>query len=188
MPIGQRSVYFAVRKNKPGLLKKLSKAYRECYIDHIAKYDELREKFLGIPTPQNRVRIAAYSRGDLFEVTPDGARSGALEVWLKSIVGHTHWNLDYVYGDYDESLADVQNGRLDIIGGLGFASTRREQFLYPHTPMGMLRVYLWARPESKYMPGEPDTWRGMRVGLLASTISSQRARRRQVYFVRRVFF
>ena len=177
VPIGQRSVYFAVRKTKPGLLKKLSKAYRECYIDHIAKYDELREKFLGIPTPQNRVRIAAYSRGDLFEVTPDGARSGALEVWLKSIVGHTHWNLDYVYGDYDESLADVQSGRLDIIGGLGFASTRREQFLYPHTPMGMLRVYLWARPESKYMPGEPDTWHGMRVGLLAGTISSRRARR-----------
>ena len=177
VPIGQRSVYFAVRKNKPGLLKMLSKAYRECYIDHIAKYDELREKFLGIPTPQNRVRIAAYSRGDLFEVTPDGARSGALEVWLKSIVGHTHWNLDYVYGDYDESLADVQSGRLDIIGGLGFASTRREQFLYPHTPMGMLRVYLWAKPESKYLPGEPDTWHGMRVGLLASTISSQRARR-----------
>ena len=177
VPIGQRNVYFAVRKGRPDLLKKLSKAYRNCYIDHIAKYDELREKHLGIPTPQNRVRIAAYSRGDLFEVTADGARSGALEVWMKSIVGHTHWNLDYVYGDYDESLADVQSSRLDIIGGLGFTSTRREQFCYPHTPMGMLRVYLWAKQDSKYMPGEPETWHGMKVGLLASTISSQRARR-----------
>ena len=177
VPIGSRNVYFAVNKRRPQLLKKLSKAYRECYITHIDKYDEWREKFLGVSKPQKRVRVAAYSRGDLFEVTPDGDRSGALEVWMKSIVGHTHWNVDYVYGDYDESLADVMNGRLDIVGGIGFAAQRREQFCYPHTPMGMLRVYLWARPGSPYMPGEPETWHGMKVGLLASTISSQRARR-----------
>ena len=177
VPIGSRNVYFAVNKRRPQLLKKLSKAYRECYITHIDKYDEWREKFLGVSKPQKRVRVAAYSRGDLFEVTPDGDRSGALEVWMKSIVGHTHWNVDYVYGDYDESLADVMNGRLDIVGGIGFTAQRRDKFLYPHTPMGMLRVYLWARPNSPYMPGEPETWHGMKVGLLASTISSQRARR-----------
>ena len=177
VPIGSRNVYFAVRKDRPELLKKLSKAYRDCYIEHIGKYDEWREKFLGVSKPQKRVRVAAYSRGDLFEVTPDGQRSGALEVWLKSVVGHAHWNVDYVYGDYDESLDDVMSGRLDVIGGIGFTAQRRDKFRYPHTPMGMLRVYLWARPDSKYMPGEPETWHGMKVGLLASTISAQRARR-----------
>ena len=177
VPIGSRNVYFAVSKRKPQLLKKLAKAYRECYITHIDKYDELRLKYLGVSKPQKRVRVAAYSRGDLFEATPDGDRSGALEVWMKSIVGQTHWNIDYVYGDYDESIADVMNGRLDIVGGIGFTAQRRDKFLYPHTPMGMLRVYLWSRPDSKYMPGDPSTWRGMKVGLLASTISAQRARR-----------
>ena len=177
VPIGSRNVYFAVRKGNRELFAKLAKAYRDCYIDHIDKYDELREKHLGISKPQKRVRVAAYSRGDLFEVEPDGSRSGALEIWLKSIVGHTHWTLDYVYGDYDQSLADVQSGRLDLIGGIGFAAWRREQFRYPHTPMGMLRVYLWARPDSEYQPGEPETWHGMRVGLLASSVSAQRARR-----------
>ena len=177
VPIGSRNVYFAVSKRKPQLFKKLAKAYRDYYIDNIDKYDELREKMLGIPRPQKRVRVAAYSRGDLFEVTADGARSGALEVWLKAIVGHTHWNVDYIYGDYDESLADVMSGRLDVIGGIGFTAQRRDKFNYPHTPMGMLRVYLWSRPESPYKPGEPETWHGMRVGLLASTISAQRAKR-----------
>ena len=177
IPIGSRQVYFAVRKGRPELLERLSRAYRECYIDHIDKYDALREKLLGIPKPQKRVRVAAYSRGDLFEITPDGERSGAFEVWLKSIVGHTHWTIDYVYGNYDESLADVMSGRLDLIGGIGFTATRRDKFRYPHTPMGMLRVYLWARPKSRYMPGDPTTWSGMKVGLLSGTISSQRARR-----------
>ena len=177
VPIGSRNVYFAVRKDSPQLLRKLAKAYRECYITHIDKYDALREKYLGVAKPQNRVRVAAYSRGDLFEVTPDGARSGALEVWMKSIIGHTHWSIDYVYGDYDESLDDVLNGRLDVIGGIGFTAQRRDKFYYPHTPMGMLRVYLWTRPDSKYMPGDPETWHGMKVGLLSSTISAQRARR-----------
>ena len=177
IPIGSRQVYFAVRKGRPELLERLSRAYRECYIDHIDKYDALREKLLGISKPQKRVRVAAYSRGDLFEITPDGERSGAFEVWLKSIVGHTHWTIDYVYGNYDESLADVMSGRLDLIGGIGFTATRRDKFRYPHTPMGMLRVYLWARPKSRYMPGDPTTWSGMKVGLLSGTISSQRARR-----------
>ncbi len=177
VPIGSRHVFFAVRRDRPELLRKLSKAYRECYITHIDRYDELRERHLGVTKPTRRVRVAAYSRGDLFEVTPDGVRSGALEVWLKSLVGHTHWTLDYVFGDYDESIADVQNGRLDLVGGIGFTSMMREKFLYPHTPMGMLRVYLWARPDSHYMPGEPETWHGMRVGLLSSTLSAQRARR-----------
>jgi signal transduction histidine kinase len=177
VPIGSRHVYFAVRKGKPRLLKKLSKAYRECYIDNIDRYDELRERFLGVTKPKKRVRVAAYIRGGLFEMTPDGERSGALEVWLKSIVDHAHWDVDYVYGDYDESLADVMDGRLDVIGGIGFTAQRRDKLRYPHTPMGMLRVYLWAKPDSVYKPGAPDTWHGMKVGLLASTISAQRARR-----------
>jgi len=177
VPIGSRNVYFAVSKRKPELFKKLVQAYRDYYIDNIDKYDELRERMLGIPKPQKRVRVAAYSRGDLFEVTADGAKSGALSVWLKAIVGHKHWNVDYVYGDYDESLADVESGRLDVVGGIGYAAQRRDMFNYPHTPMGLLRVYLWTHPESPYEPGEPDTWHGMKVGLLASTISAQRARR-----------
>ena len=177
VPIGSRNVYFAVSKKKPLLLKRLERAYRECYIDNIDRYDVLREKFLGIPKPGKRVRVAAYSRGDLFEVSPDGERSGALEVWMKSIIGHAHWNVDYVYGDYDQSIADVQGGRLDVVGGVGFTPQRRDTFRYPHTPMGMLRVYLWAKPDSKYKPGDPSSWHGMKVGLLASSVSAQRARR-----------
>ena len=180
VPIGSRNVYFAVRKSRPDLMRKLTKAYRDCYIDHIDKYDEWREKLLGVSKPSRRVRVAAYSRGDLFEVTPDGERSGAMEMWLKAIFGHTHWTMDYVYGDYDECLDDVRNGRLDLICGIGFTSTRREQFRFPHTPMGMLRVYLWTHPDSPYKPGEPDTWHGMKVGLLASTISAERVKRQFV--------
>ncbi len=177
VPIGARNVYFAVRKDRPELLDRLSRAWREVYITRIDRIDEMRERLLGIPKPQNRVRLAAYSRGDMFSVSPDGERGGALELWAKTLLGHTHWSLDYVYGGYDESVADVMNGRLDLIGGIGYAPSRREKFLYPHTSIGMLRVYLWTRQGSKYKPGEPATWRGMRVGMLAGSVSSARAKR-----------
>ena len=178
VPIGARNVYFAVRKDKPELLKTLARAYRDCYIDHIDQIDKWRQELLGVPKPLKRVRIAAYVRGDLFTVTPDGDRSGALEMWLKSICGITRWTPDFVYGGYDESMADVKSGRLDLIGGLGFDSSRRDDYMYPHTPMGMLRVYLWTHPSSKqYKPGEPSTWQGMKVGMLAGTLSAQRAKR-----------
>ena len=177
VPIGARNVYFAVRKNKPELFERLSGKWRDCYIDHIDHIDAWREELLGIPKPQNRVRVAAYSRGDLFEVTPDGEKSGALAQWMKTICGITRWTPDYVYGGYDESVEDVRTGRLDLIGGIGFAASRRDQFHYPHTPVGMLRVYLWAHPGSKYKPGQPSTWVGMKVGMLANSVSAERVKR-----------
>ena len=177
VPIGDRNVYFAVRKDKTELFDRLSRTYRKFYIDDIDKIDDWRATFLGIPKPNNRVRVAAYRRGDLFDVSPDGTRSGSLKNWLKTICGYTHWTLDYVYGGYDESLEAVKDGRLDIIGGIGFSPSRRKSFLFPHTPIGMLRAFLWAHPGSAYKPGAPSTWTGMRVGLLSATVSGERAKR-----------
>ena len=177
VPIGERNVYFAVRKDRPELFERLSKAWRDLYIDHIDLLDEWCEDILGIQKPKNRVRIAAYSRGDIFEVSPDGVRSGALALWMKTICGHTRWTADYVYGGYDESLEDVRTGRLDLIGGVGFTSSRRNSFYYPHTSIGMLRVYLWTHPDSRYKPGQPSTWNGMKVGMLSGAVSSERAKR-----------
>ena len=176
VPIGSRNVYFAVTKRKPELLKKLASAYRTCYIDHVDMYDELREKYLGIRKPSNRVRIAAYSRGDMFGVSPDGEHSGALEAWMKTIVDHTRWRVDFVYGSFEESVADVMGGRLDIITGIGMAEGRRGKLLYSHAPVGMLRIYLWAKEDSPYRPGERETWHGMKVGIIAGTISGRRAK------------
>jgi signal transduction histidine kinase/ABC-type amino acid transport substrate-binding protein len=177
VPIGERNVFFAVRKDRPELMKALSSAYRDFYIDHIDKIDKWRDELLGIPTPAHRVRLAAYSRGSFFSVSPDGERSGALETWLKALCGHTRWSIDYVYGNYDESVEDVATGRLDLLGGIGFTASRRQRFLYPHTPIGMLRVYLWAHNDSPYVEGDPSTWHGMKVGLLGGTVSSERAKR-----------
>ena len=176
VPIGSRNVYFAVRKDRPDLLKRITASYRECYIDNIEKYDRLRAELLGVEVPSNRVRVAAYSRGHLFGVTPDGERSGVIEEWLNAIGARTHWSFDYVYGSYEDSLRDVTSGRLDIVGGLGFSAQRRDDFYFPHTPIGMLRVFLWARHDSRFKPGDPSTWRGMRVGVLAGALSAKRIR------------
>lgn len=177
VPIGDRNVYFAVRKDRPELLEKLAHGYRECYIDRIERFDEWRESILGLARPQKRVRVAAYRRGGLLEIDENGKRFGPLEDWMKTVCSHTRWNLDIVYGGYDESLADVRNGRLDIVGGIGFSPKRRVSYLFPHTPIGMLRVFLWAKKDSPYKAGRPETWRGMKVGLLTGTVSAERAKR-----------
>ncbi len=177
VPIGDRNVYFAVRKDNRELFDKLVRGYRDFYIDHIDVVDQLRKDILGVPKPSKRVRVAAYARGDMFGVTPDGDMSGALLSWMNTVCDHTHWTLDYVYGDYDESLSDVESGRLDLVGGIGFSPDRRDKFLFPHTPIGMLRVFLWTHPGSPYKPGDPSTWNGMRLGILSGTVSGERAKR-----------
>ena len=174
VPIGDRNVYFAVRKDRPDLFKVLSSVYREYYIDCIDEIDGLKEKYLGVQKPKKRVRIAAYQRGDLFEVSPDGVRSGLIEEWVKALCAYSKRTADFVYGGYEESLEAVKSGRLDVVGGIGFTPMHRESLLYPHTPIGMLRVYLWAHPDSPYEPGNPASWRGMKVGILAGTQSAAR--------------
>ncbi len=178
VPIGTRNVYFAVRKDRPELLERLSAAYREWYIDHIDRYDRWREELLGIPTPENRVRIAAYERADLFRLSPDGKRSGRLEDWLRALCDVAHWTPDYVYGSFEQSLEDVRNGRLDLMGGVTVTPERREEFLYPHSACGMGRVYLWTRRNTPYKAGHPETWGGMKVGVLAGTNSGRRMQER----------
>ena len=177
VPIGDRDVVFAVRKDRPDLFKRLTAAYRDFYIDHIDKIDEWRERMLGVKPPDNRVRVAAYQRGGMFSVSDQGEITGTLHNWFKAICTHTHWVVDYVYGSYDDSLEDVKNGRLDLVGGIGFSAARRKNYLFPHTPIGMLRAYLWTHPDGRYQPGDPETWRGMKVGLLTNAISSEKARR-----------
>lgn len=176
VPMGSRYVYFAVRKDKRELFGRLEKAYRECYIDNVERYDALRESLLGVPRPQNRVRIAAYLRGHLFALSPDGERSGVIEDWFNAVAGNTRWTYDYVYGTYAESLKDVMDGRLDVVGGIGFSAERSKTLLYPHTPIGMLRVYLWTKRNSRFKAGDHSTWRGMKVGLLAGSFSADRVK------------
>ena len=177
MPIGMRNVYFAVRKGKKELLNKLSAAYRKYYVESIDEIDELRKELLGVSKPPKRVRIAAYSRGGLFEVSPDEDHSGTVSEWLRMICGITQWSPDFVYGSFDESLRDVAEGKLDIVGGIAYAPSRRDRYRYPHTAIGMLRVYLWAHQNSGFKAGDPTSWRGMRVGMLTGTISAARAKR-----------
>ena len=178
VPIGSRNVYFAARKDRRELFNRLQKAYRECYIDNVERYDALRESLLGVPRPQNRVRVAAYLRGHLFALSPDGDRSGVIEDWFNAVAGNTRWTYDYVYGTYAESLKDVMDGRLDIVGGIGFTAERGETLLYPHTPIGMLRVYLWTKRNSRIKAGDHSTWRGMKVGLLSGSFSADRVKKK----------
>ena len=169
VPIGMRNVYFAVRKDRRELLEKLSAAYREWYIDHIDEYDAWREELLGISRPDNRVRVAAFNRGDWFQVSPDGVRSGTIEVWLRSLCEAAGWTPDYVYGDYDQCLEDVRTGRLDLVGGIGMMPEYAKDFLFPHAPIGVIRIYLWSHAETPYQAGKPSTWKGMKLGVLKGT-------------------
>ena len=176
VPIGSRYVYFAVKKGKADLLKRLESAYRECYIDNVDRYDVLRERLLGVPKPASRVRVAAYLRGHLFGVSQRGDRSGVIAEWLNAVAGQAHWTIDYVYGNYAESVRDVMSGRLDMVGGLGFSAERGESLLYSHTPIGMLRVYMWTKRDSRFEPGDQSTWKGMKVGILAGSFSADRVK------------
>ena len=175
VPIGDRDIHFAVRKDRTDLYTALNKAFRDYYIDDIERFDELREQILNIRRPKNRVRFAAYERGGIFTVSEEGRRGGSLEKWLKTICAHTRWSIDYVYGDFDECLEDVKTGRLDMVGGIGISAVRRRMYLFPHTPVGMLRAYLWTHPGTPYVVGKPETWHGMKVGILAEAVSAEKA-------------
>ena len=48
--------------------------------------------------------------------------------------------------------------------------------LFPHSACGMLRVYLWGRRSSPYKAGKPETWGGMKLGLMAGTNSGRRVK------------
>ncbi|MGB4985034.1 MAG: transporter substrate-binding domain-containing protein [Erysipelotrichaceae bacterium] len=102
-----------------------------------------------IKKEQRIVKVAYPIQKYLSEVDESGARSGYSYEYLVKIAEFANWKLEYVnYPDRElneqiiDSMKDLENGRVDIIGVMLKNSALEEKYLYPKENYGVVYTTL----------------------------------------------
>ena len=89
------------------------------------------------------VRVGSFE--DTFNyVNEKGARKGYGYELLETLSGYTGWQFEYVTCDWSDCFEKLENGEIDIMGGISYTEDRAEEMLFSDEPMGEEKYYLYA--------------------------------------------
>ena len=93
--------------------------------------------------PVKVVRVGSFE--DTFNyVNEKGARKGYGYELLQTLSGYTGWQFEYVTCDWADCFEKLENGEIDIMGGISYTEDRAEEMLFSDEPMGEEKYYLYA--------------------------------------------
>lgn len=93
--------------------------------------------------PVKIVRIGSFE--DTFNYCNEkGARKGYGYELLQTLSGYTGWQFEYVTCDWSDCFEKLENGEIDIMGGISYTEDRAEEMLFSDEPMGEEKYYLYA--------------------------------------------
>lgn len=93
--------------------------------------------------PVKVVRIGSFE--DTFNYCNEkGARKGYGYELLETLSGYTGWQFEYVTCDWSDCFEKLENGEIDIMGGISYTEDRAEEMLFSDEPMGEEKYYLYA--------------------------------------------
>ena len=93
--------------------------------------------------PAKVVRVGSFE--DTFNyVNEKGARKGYGYELLQTLSGYTGWQFEYVTCDWSDCFEKLENGEIDIMGGVSYTEDRAEEMLFSDEPMGEEKYYLYA--------------------------------------------
>ena len=93
--------------------------------------------------PVKIVRVGSFE--DTFNFCNErGARKGYGYELLQTLSGYTGWQFEYVTCDWSDCFEKLENGEIDIMGGISYTEDRAEEMLFSDEPMGEEKYYLYA--------------------------------------------
>ncbi len=93
--------------------------------------------------PVKVVRVGSFE--DTFNYCNEkGARKGYGYELLETLSGYTGWQFEYVTCDWSDCFEKLENGEIDIMGGISYTEDRAEEILFSDEPMGEEKYYLYA--------------------------------------------
>ena len=119
--------------------------------------------------PVKVVRVGSFE--DTFNyVNEKGARKGYGYELLQTLSGYTGWQFEYVTCDWSDCFEKLENGEIDIMGGISYTKDRAEEMLFSDEPMGEEKYYLYADlSRADISASDYKTLNGKKVGVLMGT-------------------
>ena len=115
------------------------------------------------------VRVGSFE--DTFNyVNEKGARKGYGYELLETLSGYTGWQFEYVTCDWSDCFEKLENGEIDIMGGISYTEDRTEEMLFSDEPMGVEKYYLYADlARADISASDFKTLNGKKIGVLMGT-------------------
>ena len=115
---------------------------------------------------KNIVRVGAFE--DTYNVvTANGERSGYGYEYLQNIAGYAGWSYDYVASSWDDCFTKLENGEIDILGGISYTDERAGTMLFSEQAMGEERYYIYTdASEQNLSAADLHSFDGKNIGVL----------------------
>ena len=119
--------------------------------------------------PAKVVRVGSFE--DTFNYCNEkGARKGYGYELLQTLSGYTGWQFEYVTCDWADCFEKLENGEIDIMGGISYTEDRAEEMLFSDEPMGEEKYYLYADlSRADISASDYKTLNGKKIGVLMGT-------------------
>ena len=119
--------------------------------------------------PAKVVRVGSFE--DTFNyVNEKGARKGYGYELLQTLSGYTGWQFEYVTCDWADCFEKLENGEIDIMGGISYTEDRAEEMLFSDEPMGEEKYYLYADlSRTDTSASDFKTLDGKKIGVVMGT-------------------
>ena len=119
--------------------------------------------------PAKVVRVGSFE--DTFNyVNEKGARKGYGYELLETLSGYTGWQFEYVTCDWSDCFEKLENGEIDIMGGISYTEDRTQEMLFSDEPMGVEKYYLYADlSRADISASDFKTLNGKKIGVLMGT-------------------
>ena len=119
--------------------------------------------------PAKVVRVGSFE--DTFNYCNEkGARKGYGYELLQTLSGYTGWQFEYVTCDWSDCFEKLENGEIDIMGGISYTEDRAEEMLFSDEPMGEEKYYLYVDlSRADISASNFKTLDGKKVGVLMGT-------------------
>ena len=119
--------------------------------------------------PVKVVRVGSFE--DTFNYCNEkGARKGYGYELLETLSGYTGWQFEYVTCDWSDCFEKLENGEIDIMGGISYTEDRAEEMLFSDEPMGEEKYYLYADlSRTDISASNFKTLDGKKVGVVMGT-------------------
>lgn len=86
---------------------------------------------------------------------------------LETLSGYTGWQFEYVTCDWSDCFEKLENGEIDIMGGISYTEDRAEEMLFSDEPMGEEKYYLYADlSRTDLSTSDYKTLNGKKIGVL----------------------
>ena len=119
--------------------------------------------------PVKVVRIGSFENTFNY-CNEKGARKGYGYELLQTLSGYTGWQFEYVTCDWSDCFEKLENGEIDIMGGISYTEDRAEEMLFSDEPMGEEKYYLYADlSRADISASNFKTLNGKKIGVLMGT-------------------